>query len=313
MRPLKDKGWLKANQRYLDIALDEVRIRLQHYCRLPVNKKCRRKTAADRMGAGAVAARMEQPPALEVLCRTFRLSAFERMILLQCAGIELNGSFAQLCATVQGGGNRGFATFGTALAAFPEGHWSALNPASPLRYWRLIEVEKGGSITASPLRIDERVLHSLTGVHYMDERLWGLVRTWVPAAPLVPSLRDIADRIAGALRRTDGGRELPAVLLHGGGRLGRRDVAASACRSLGLNLHIVSSHSLPGNVVELEQTARMWNREALLGSTALLVETEEQDSTDAARSTVMDWIVDNARGILFVSSRAGGKFGARPG
>src|SRR3712207_7086763 len=51
---------------------------------------------------------------------------------------------------------RGHPTFSLALAALPGAHWNALVPEGPLRYWRLLEVGPGGSLTQSPLRIDER-------------------------------------------------------------------------------------------------------------------------------------------------------------
>ncbi len=68
------------------------------------------------------------------------------------------------------------------LAAFEDAHWSALLPAQPLRYWHLVEVLPGDTLTASPLRIDERILHYLAGVpslrrafarsHRTAERRW---------------------------------------------------------------------------------------------------------------------------------------------
>ena len=67
------------------------------------------------------------------------------------------------------------------MAALPEAHWSALTPAAPLRRWRLMELGAGDTLTTSPLRIDERVLHYLAGVPHLDERLVGLVEP-VPRA-----------------------------------------------------------------------------------------------------------------------------------
>src|SRR6266498_3659797 len=54
--------------------------------------------------------------------------------------------------------------FGLALAALPGAHWSALSPTGPLRRWRLIEVGEGPSLVASPLRLDERILHFVAGL-----------------------------------------------------------------------------------------------------------------------------------------------------
>src|SRR5688500_10301252 len=42
------------------------------------------------------------PAALDHLCAAFRLSPFERDVLLLCAGVELDSSFAELCAAAQG-------------------------------------------------------------------------------------------------------------------------------------------------------------------------------------------------------------------
>src|SRR5207245_1875401 len=84
------------------------------------------------------------------LCATFRMSAFERSVLLLCAGIELDSAFAPLCAAAQGEAGRNFPTFSLALAALPDAHWSALTPAAPLRRCRLIEVGAGPSLAVAP-------------------------------------------------------------------------------------------------------------------------------------------------------------------
>ena len=75
-----------------------------------------------------------------------------------------------------GAPGRPYATFGLALAALAEPHWSALTPVRPLRLWRLIEVKDEQRWPASRLRIDERVLHYLAGVNYLDTRLRPLLR-----------------------------------------------------------------------------------------------------------------------------------------
>ena len=56
-----------------------------------------------------------------------------------------------------------------------EPHWSALAPVGPLRRWRLVEATSTG-LAAGRLRIDERILHYLAGVNYLDVRLRRLMR-----------------------------------------------------------------------------------------------------------------------------------------
>ena len=106
----------------------------------------------------------------------FALSPFERAVLLLCAGVELEGRFSEVCAAAHGDPRRGFATFGLALAALPDAHWSALSRDRPLRHWRLVEMAPGDTLTSAPLRIDERILHLLAGVQSSDERLDGADR-----------------------------------------------------------------------------------------------------------------------------------------
>lgn len=132
------------------------------------------------------------PAAFETLCRLFHLSPFERDTLLLCAGMELDSSFAALCAAANGDPARPYPTFSLALATLPGAHWNALSLEGPLRRWRLIEFAGSGGLvsaplTTRPLRIDERVLQYLTGVEQMDERLTGVVEAAPPAQPLIPS------------------------------------------------------------------------------------------------------------------------------
>src|SRR5439155_26485241 len=105
-------------------------------------------------------------------------------------------SFAAQCAAAQGDPRRDYPTFSMALAALPEAHWSALTPAAPLRRWRLVEVGSGDTLTQSQLRIDERVLHYLTGVSYLDEPLQGLLEGVAAPAGLPPSHGALAQRTA---------------------------------------------------------------------------------------------------------------------
>jgi hypothetical protein len=63
--------------------------------------------------------------ALQDLCGLFRLSNFERDILVLCAAVELDPAMAPLCAALHGDERHAYPTFRIALAALPEGHWSA--------------------------------------------------------------------------------------------------------------------------------------------------------------------------------------------
>ena len=141
----------------------------------------------------------EFEPAAARLARLLGLSPFERQLMLLAAAVELDGEVAVLAASLQDGEPR--PTFGLALGALPGAHWDALAPASPLRRWRLVEPGSGPTLASRPLRLDERILHYLTGMQAPDERLDGVVRS-AGAAPLLgPSQRRLACDLGLLLHR----------------------------------------------------------------------------------------------------------------
>jgi hypothetical protein len=133
-------------------------------------------------------------PAVDRVTRLFGLTPFERHLLLLAAAVELDGDIAALAASVQHAEDP-HPTFGLALTALPDGHWDALAPRSPLRRWRLIETGAGPTLASRPVRLDERILHCLTGVQAWDARLDGVLRTAVRVR-IAPSQERIAVELA---------------------------------------------------------------------------------------------------------------------
>jgi hypothetical protein len=258
---MSTQDWLEANQQFLAAELARVRGYLERSLQ-PEGEAGPRAEAAAQPSA-ARSHRDGQPFALDQLCGVFGLSQFERDLLLLCAGVALDSSFATCVAALSDA-----PTFGLALAALPEPHWSALLPAAALRRWRLIEVEHGPSLTASPLRIDERVLHHLVGLEYLDERLEALVRAVSDAAPLAPSQQAAAQRIAGLLRE----EQQPVVQIQGADSSARQALAAHACGLLGAGLYAARAEDLPASPAERSALVCLWEREALLSGRVFLLE-----------------------------------------
>ncbi|MDT5271233.1 MAG: hypothetical protein QOH49_3419 [Acidobacteriota bacterium] len=287
--------WLEFNQHYLVAALGVVREALERYARrepsepppAPGGTAPRAARAADEAEAGAGRAR----PALEVLCEKFGLSGFERDVLLLCAGVELDSSLAQLCARANGDPERQQPTFGLALAALPGAHWSALSPAAPLRRWRLVEVV-GDAVTRSPLRIDERVLHHLTGLDYLDERLAALAEPIRTPGELVPTQRALAEHLAAVWSQSPPSATLPALQLSGNEGDDKRAVAVQVCAQLGLGLYALSARAVPANHAESDTLARLWTRESALSNSALLLDCDDLEASDAAAETAVTRLLD---------------------
>jgi hypothetical protein len=293
MTPEAETRWMEANQKYLLSSLAEVKVLLERHA------KGESSVESDR---AAPVWTEEIRPSLDILCSNFGLSRFERRLLLLCAGVELDGNFASLCGRAHNDPARSYPTFSLALAALPEAHWSALTPTAPLRHWRMIEIgqPQAGPITTSPLRIDERILHFLAGIQYLDDRLVGLLKPVRLSDELVSSHAAVAGEIAATLRRE---RPAPVIGLCGGDELTRRSIAAAACAELGVHLLAMTADTIPQNIGELDGFLRLWEREAVLAPAALYVEAGSINSADPAVGLSTTRLLEHAGGICLLGVR----------
>jgi vesicle-fusing ATPase len=198
-------------------------------------------------------------PAVDRLARLLGLSPFERRLLLLAAAVELDGEIGALVAALQQSTDPR-PTFGLALAALPDAHWDALAPGSPLRRLRLLELAPGPTLATRPLRLDERILHYVTGIHAPDERLAGVLRSGVPAL-----LSRSQHQLAVELARTAGGAG-PRVLVRIDGQDAdaRLGVAHTLAAALGRTPLVVRGDALPPPGADLALLARLVDREAIL-------------------------------------------------
>ena len=205
-----------------------------------------------------------QPATMHVR-ELFGLSAFETELLVLSAGIEIDAAFRAAVAEVQGVSPRDGVrlSFSLALSLLPQPHWDAISPSGPLRHWLLIDLDTTPGIAQSGVRIDERILHHLTGVAAFDDRLVGMAE-WDDSAP-ENAAPDLAERIASDLTHV----AHPLVLLvnavaDASRRRAGRAVARAAFRRVGLPtlwVQLPSPGTEPRDVVDL---ARRVDREAAL-------------------------------------------------
>jgi ATPase family associated with various cellular activities (AAA) len=244
---------------------------------------------------------------VDSLTTWFGLSPFERDVLLLCAGMELDSRFAVLCARAQNHASRPYPTFGLALAALDEAHWSALSNRAPLRYWRLIEIVADDLLTTSALRIDERILHFLVEVDCAEEKLRGLLTSVAVPENLAPSQRSKADELVKLWKAAREASRPMMVELRGRDMVARRAIAATASSRLGLHLNELSAEALPHSTAELEAIARLCDREAILTASALFVEAADIESTEERTPRIHPWsqFLRSLRGVTVVGSKTG--------
>jgi hypothetical protein len=291
---------MDPNQQALLGELERVRLRLEA---LATAESAASPASADSAAAPRGAAESDDDAlhsdssALNLLCAAFGLSPFERDLVLLCAGIELDSAFAAACAAVQGGAYGGVPTFGLALAALDDPHWSALGPDAPLRRWRILDLEPGGSLTRSPLRLDERVLHHLAGIRYLDDRLAGMVEPVGAVPEPITAHEAVAERAAAAWTRPPEGRRLPVIQLCGADPEALRSTAAATCAVVGLDLHVARASAIPVDPRERDGLARLWEREAALSGSALLIEVDA-DAGEDRRAAALDLLERTSAALL---------------
>ncbi|HNB53952.1 MAG TPA: ATP-binding protein, partial [Anaerolineales bacterium] len=324
--------WQTQNDEFLASAVAWVRLRLERASALetkPVSggkwfqrrPSEQEKTGGDK-GLQEAAARMAEaekmapPPALKILGQRLGLSLFEQEVLLLCAAVELDTRIAGLCAQAQDNPARPFPTFALAMALFDDPAWDALSPDRPLRRWRLIEINQPGAqaLTTSALRADERIVNYLKGLNYLDDRLTPLLIPFDISVEsglevdLPPSQAEISQKIQAAFHVAPVGRP-PFIQLVGADAISKQLVAWHAASQLDLNLFRLPAESLPHQIGELENLARLWERESNLLPLALFLDAQEtEEKSDAERAfageaTPLRRFLSRSRGAFFLSTR----------
>ncbi|MFD7324215.1 ATP-binding protein [Streptomyces sp. NPDC059875] len=225
--------------------------------------------------------RLPADSALDRLATGFGLSGFERSLLLLTASPELVAAVAGELHAACGSPRP---SFGTALALLPGAHWSAATPEAPLRRWHLLHLLDPSSPVNSPLAVDERVLHHLTGTGYLDTGLAAIARP-VPVRPELPApLRRAADAVVRAWSRNR------AVLLSGPQPANLRLIAGAAGAGLGRRVLLVAAADLPADAAARRRTARLMERETVLSGPAWAVSLDGADP--AEYTTVVRAVAD---------------------
>lgn len=306
----KSLNWTESNQRYLLASLKVVQQELELHYQTNYgndsNKSVVEKDSSllfrnNQEELNKAGEALQAPSALDRLVTIFGFSDFERKILLMCAGVELDAGFNSLVASLNRDPTNSYPTFSLALGVFPEAHWSAVSPQSPLRYWRLLEIDNKTLITKSSLKINESILHYLTGVQYLDEQLNDLVEPLAKRNKLVPSQITISNDLAWACRDKIHSSSLPILQLKGPNNPDKKTIAADVCEKIGFHLYSLSSDVIPTNSDENRELIRLWNRESALKSCALYLDCNDINPSDKSINQALSYFVDRIQGLLILS------------
>ena len=270
------QDWTIGNQQLLLAEFARLKQRLQAAPVLPASTASTASTVSPIDPAVAIIEAhkaLGSESAIDWLTDAFGLTTFERDLLLLCAGAEMDGELASLCALAHGEPHRPWVSFSLALNKLDSPHWSALTPQRPLRRWRLLEVDDSAGLAAGRLRIDERVLHFLSGINELDIRLAHLLRPALTLPLQAASHAATTQAVTAALEaaNNDSGQAIPIIVLEGDDLAAKEDIAARSADALGLQCLVLVAEDIPAGAEERAALLTLWQREATLLGAALLV------------------------------------------
>ncbi len=296
----KGNYWLASNEKYLELALEWLHLRLQRM----TDKEIQDTDIEQAYVAMEQVAAIEPFPALVSLSQRFGLSAFEQGVLLLCVGMELDTRIALLCAKAQEDSQSPYPTFALALSLFDEPAWDVVSPERPLRYWRLIEINRVGyqPLISSAIRADERIVNYIKGLNYLDDRLATLVMPVEnPIGILPPSQETIVEQIIRHLKQASA--LLPIIQLLGTDSPSKQLIASHTAAAFGLQLYRLPSGLLPTPAVELETFLRLWQRESILMPVAIYLDAKEgENSATKASSSPLNRFLSRYHNLLFLDT-----------
>ncbi|HLO86588.1 MAG TPA: ATP-binding protein [Nostocaceae cyanobacterium] len=245
------------------------------------------------------------PSNLNNLYTRFNLSLFERKVLLLCVGMEVDTNFPELCAKAHGEPRMSYPTFGLALAVFPENDWTASSPQATLRLWQLIEMEESKSRLLAPIKIEERVLDYLLGRPGLEERLKAFVHPVnfnQENTSLSPSQFKLGKQLADAYVQSQTQETSSVLHLWGNEITSKQNIAAFACELLSCQLYRIPLSALPTQPNELRYLLRLWEREAILTNSFLLLDCYSINPLRTEETQVIVQILEILQTPLIISS-----------
>ena len=292
--------WIDKNQAYLSLLISELK---EEIIRKPIGREpsVEKKDKIQTITTDEIdrlASAMNPPPLFETVATSFALSEFERKILLLCVAVEIDEEMRQLISEQQING-RHTPTFGFVMYVLESSHWSSIAPTSPLRYWRLIEVGTSGPLFTNSLRADERILHHVIGITYLDERLRGTFITHSPSQFAGTVTPDQIEFIRKMLLHPTHDMRIPAIQLVGNDRVGKYNLVSALAANETTPFYTIRMEDIPLEATEREALIRLWEREVVLTGAYLMV-----DCTDSTADEVNKRLIpfmENTRASLFVA------------
>lgn len=319
MNPTAD-NWNGKNDQYLSTAMEWLRLKLMRSAAsLSAEKLSSREITNSDFAIRSASLQMkdlestEPLPALSFVKRRFGLSDFEQQMLLLCVAMELDTRIPALCGKAHDDPSKPYPSFALAMTLFEEPAWDVLSPQRPLRYWRLVEINKmmNQPLISCSLRADERMINFIKGLNYLDERI---IKISCPfdinpgEDDLPPSQQQSVDDLVKQVQTLTANNRFPVVIqLVGQDPLSKQLIAQKIAAALNIHLVCLPFELLPTQSQDLEEFARLWQRESLLlrvgGYIDAHKETFGRSNGVQTNSFSLHRFLAISQGIFFISVR----------
>jgi hypothetical protein len=215
-------------------------------------------------------------PRLEQLCQHYKLTAFQRQVLILCAGVELDPYVANLCAQLNHDPAKCYPTFDLALRYFA-GSWSDIAPQAPLRYGNLITCHKNMHLLHSPLAIPERILFYLTNTNSLGEQLANILLPIATSPYITHTQQRIAETVYHLWQQQ---ASSPIVQLINTDTQSGESMAAQISHLMKVSLFKLNVCDLPDSLNELVEYRHLLEQEIMLTNCLYLLDCSQLGQTE---------------------------------
>lgn len=226
-------------------------------------------------------ASLDGPPPSELLVRRFRLTSFERDVLLLALGPRLDPSLAYKLACAQGDVDLPYPTGELALRLFTSDSSEipaalhSLQPHATLRRGRLLATGEPPTLFAE-IGVDERVAGYLLGFNHPSPQVEQALDR-MPEADLSGTQQRTVEGLHRWTEDRLAAGQPPCLNLYGQPGCGRAAMASEVSRRLGLDLRRVR---LPALLRDLEDLPAFITRDAVFLQLALYIEVEDSPGAE---------------------------------
>ncbi len=240
---------------------------------------------------------------LDLLCKNFQLSSFERDVVLLCFGAEIYSHWLSLCGTVLENLGREYVTFRLALTVLENSEPKVLSSTANLERWGLIQIFDSPNFTYSQITIDKQVFQKIIGLKSGNPNLLKTILPLKIETNLAPSHHQMAEQLF-TLWVDNQNLGDSIFQLIGKDLSSKKALAKFVCDGLERELYTVSALSLLNPTLALNLFARYLAREYLLNDLVLLLDCDELESLESSQKFQISEFITSVECPLIITTKA---------